>query len=285
MGERESQTPVTPVPAASIMLLRDAADGLEILMMERHGAMGFAAGALVFPGGKVDASDSAPALAGRVRASQKDEPEAALLPFRLAALRELFEEAGVLLAVDASGQMIDPARAAALAAEQRENILRNPAGFADLLEAEDLYLAVEDLVYYAHWITPEPVPKRFDTYFFAARAPAGQQAVSDGQEAVQMGWTAPKAVLELGASGTKMVMFPTQLNLQRLMPSGTVEAALAAASKARVVTVMPKPIIEDGEVFLTIPPDAGYGDIKVRREDVPEVAGRNPGLAGKPQKP
>lgn len=246
-------------------------------MMERHAAMGFAAGAMVFPGGKIDASDGAAALVARGNLSGAPDLNA----FRLGALRELFEEAGILLAVDAEGDAVEPARAAALTALHRQDVLENPPAFAALLAAEDLYLAAGDLVHFAHWITPEPVPRRFDTHFFAARAPGGQGAVCDGREAVNMSWLSPAVALSMGASGDHMLMFPTKLNLERLARFRTVDEALTVAASSPVVTVMPQPLVEDGEEYLTIPPDAGYGEVKIRRADIPEAADGNPGRSGK----
>lgn len=285
MPRAASDVPVTALAAASILLLRDGPAGsgsLEVLMMERHGAMGFAAGAMVFPGGKISASDSAPALSGRM--GEAGAGAAELQPFRLGAMRELFEEAGILLAGDASGQAIDPGRAGELAARHRDQVVRDPAAFAAMLEAGGLYLAPSELVHFAHWITPEAAPRRFDTHFFATRAPAGQEAVSDQQEAVNMAWLRPRDVLDMGGDGRTMLMFPTRLNLKRLAPCGTTDEALAAAREARVVAIMPKPLFEDGEIYLTIPPDAGYGVVKVRRADIPEAAGANFGPSGKPAK-
>lgn len=249
-------------------------------MMERHAAMGFAAGAMVFPGGKIDASDGNPALIARGNLANTPD----LSAFRLGALRELFEEAGILLAVDTELNAVDPTRAAELAALHRNDVLDNPPAFAAMLGTEDLYLAAGDLVHFAHWITPEPVQRRFDTHFFATRAPAGQGAVSDGQEAVSMSWLPPAAALDMGASGDHMLMFPTKLNLERLARSRSVDEALTAAASSPVVTVMPKPLVEDGEIYLTIPPEAGYGEVKIRRADIPEAAGGNPGRPGKDAK-
>ncbi len=281
MSQPQIAAPVTPLPAASILLLRDGPDGLEVLMMERHAAMGFAAGAMVFPGGKIDASDEAPALIARGNHSGNLSGSLDLSAFRLGALRELFEEAGILLGVDAEGEAVDPTRAAELAALHREDVLGNPPAFAAMLGTEDLYLAAGDLVHFAHWITPQPVPRRFDTHFFVTRAPAGQGAVSDGQEAVSMSWLRPAVALEMAVSGEHMLMFPTKLNLGRLARSCTVDEALTVAASSPVVTVMPTPIVEDGEIYLTIPPEAGYGEVKIRRADIPEAAGGNPGRPGK----
>lgn len=279
-----ADNPVPALPSASVLLMRDGPDGLEVLMMERHGAMGFAAGALVFPGGKIDASDGAPTLIERSHPLIIGGDARELLPFCLGAIRELFEEAGILLATDGAGSALDPAYAGELAARHRDEVLQEPAQLAAMLDAEDLYLNVSDLVHFAHWITPEPVPKRFDTHFFAARAPDGQQAVSDGQEAVQMDWLRPADALEMGEKGEMMLMFPTRLNLLRLSPSSTVDEALQAAREATVVTVMPRPLVEDGELYMTIPPDAGYGVVKEHRDNIPEAAAGNPGLIGKPAK-
>lgn len=283
--ETPTNTPVTPLPAASIMLLRDGPNSLEVLMMERHGAMGFAAGAMVFPGGKIAASDSETALTARVQPAETGEPgNPGFLNFRLGAMRELFEEAGILLASDAAGIAADPDRAGDMAARHRDEVERDPPVFAHMLDAGELYLDVDGLVHFAHWTTPEAAPKRFDTHFFAVRAPAGQQAVSDQQEAVQMAWLRPGDVLEMAKRGETILMFPTRLNLERLAASDDVDGALAAARDSKVVQVMPKPLIEDGEVYLTIPPDAGYGEVKVALRDVPEAAGANFGQQGKAAK-
>lgn len=276
----QTDYPVPALPAASLLLLRDGEGGLEVLMMERHGRMGFAAGALVFPGGKIDPSDRTDALAARAHPVGPDSDARELMPFSLGAMRELFEEAGILLATDGAGEAVESSRAAALAKQHRNDVMQNPEGFAAMLEAEELYLS-DGLVHFAHWITPEPVPKRFDTQFFAVRAPEGQQAVQDGHEAVEVEWMRPGDALEAGASGKKLVMFPTRLNLERLLPAETVYEALKAAREARVVTVMPRPLIEDGELYMTIPPDAGYGEVKIHRDNIPEVSAVTSAAAGK----
>lgn len=272
MGQGATSGPVVAVAAASILLLRDGPDGLEVLMMERHQAMGFAAGAMVFPGGKIDPGDVRPGTPGT------DD----LQRFRQGAMRELFEEAGILLAADADGEPVDPAHAGALAMRHRDKVVRQPARFAAMLDAENLHATADDLVHYAHWITPEPVPRRFDTHFFAAPAPPGQVAVSDGREAVHMAWLNPGQALDMGARGEKMLMFPTRLNLERLSRSDNMDAALTAARESAVVTVMPKPLIEDDVMYLTIPPEAGYGPVKIRRDEIPEAATGDPGPAAPP---
>jgi 8-oxo-dGTP pyrophosphatase MutT (NUDIX family) len=163
-----------PRPAATLLLLRDGAGGLEVLMIERH-RDAFFPGALVFPGGTVDEADRRPG----------DPPD---LPFRRAAIRETFEEVGITVA------------------------------------APDL------LVPFARWITPERSPRRWDTYFFLARAPEGQTHRHDGHEAVDAFWTAPQAVL---ADPARRLVFATRVNLMRLARSPDVAAALAAAEAAR----------------------------------------------------
>jgi 8-oxo-dGTP pyrophosphatase MutT (NUDIX family) len=164
-----SQTPqpVTPRLAATLLLLRDGGDGLEVLMVSRHEEAGFAAGALVFPGGKVDPVDAALAACCP---PAPDLDETALV-LRIAAIRETFEECGILLA-RGNGALLTAELLAALLTRHGNA----DAGFAALVAAAGLELATDHLVPYAHWITPVDRPKRFDTHFFLAPAAHDQIA-------------------------------------------------------------------------------------------------------------
>ncbi|MCU0944014.1 MAG: NUDIX domain-containing protein [Rubritepida sp.] len=242
--------PVTPRPAATLLLLRDGRAGLEVLMVARTREVDFAAGALVFPGGRVEAEDAALAPPG--------DP---LGTFRIAAIRESWEECGLLLAA--------PGAAAA------------PGPFGTHLAERGLRPAHEALVHFAHWITPAHSPKRFDTHFFLAPAPEGQQAVHDGREAVEALWLPPAAALAEAEAGRRTLVFATRMNLQRLAAHDSVAAALAACSRAPVVTVTPEPVTHaDGQVFLRIPEAAGYGGGLFPARDRPAVGGRWPGEKG-----
>ncbi len=221
-----------PVLAATLVLLRDGAAGLEVLMIARHEAMAFAAGAMVFPGGKVHADDAG--LAG-------GRPEGAL---RVAAIRETFEETGILLADGGAG-------AAGLGARRGEP-------FAGLLAERGLAPAADRLVPFAHWITPVGRPRRFDTHFFAAAAPPDQDPAHDGREAVEARWISPAAAVAASDGGALNLVFATRLNLLRLARFATVAEALAAAAAAPVVTVLPELLSTPAGRIFRIPPGAGY---------------------------
>ncbi len=258
----ESPPPVVPRPAATLLLLRDGADGLEVLMTSRHEAAGFAAGALVFPGGKVDAGDHALTACCADRATLDETT----LVLRIAAIRETFEECGILLA-RAGGALLTAEALAAL----RRNHGTAEGGFAALVAAARLELATGDLVPYAHWITPVDRPKRFDTHFFLAPAAPSQVAVHDGREAVDAVWLTPQAVLAGADGGRIKLVFATRMNLMKLARSTTVAAALAAARSAPIVTVTP--VIEKTSAgpFIHIPEAAGYGATRVAAGDIPRA--------------
>ena len=249
-----------PLPAATVMLLRDGGDGMEVFMIVRHEKSDVHAGALVFPGGRVDPEDYELAVDPRVCPAQ-DGVDAAMAALRVAAVRETFEECGVLLA-RARGEetLVGASRLGEIEAAHRDALMRGERTFGRVLAAENLVLAPETLVYFAHWITPERSPKRFDTQFFLAPAPADQVAVHDGYEAVDSVWIAPQIALEGARAGTYQVRFPTQMNLQKLGRQQWSAAAMDAARASRVVTVMTKrERTAQGTRVLRIPLEADYG--------------------------
>lgn len=245
-------------PAATVLLLRDDPGGLHVFMVRRHHAMGFAGDARVFPGGRIDESDIA--LAAR---HDLCPPVAGLdrhaMAFRVGALRETFEESGVLLARAGGAQaLIGHDRAQALAGD-RQAVCEDGGRFAALLVREGLVLAPDVLAPFAHWITPVIYPKRYDTMFFLAAAPYGQIAAHDGTESVDSLWVTPSGALSDGEKGRCKLEFATRRNLEKLGRHRTAEDALAAARGADIVTVVP--LIEDGPQGRTarLPPEAGYG--------------------------
>ena len=247
--------PMTPIPSATILLLRDGADGPEIFMLRRREDLGFAGGALVFPGGKLASGDADAALL--MDGADALAPD--LRPLAAAAIREAFEESGILLARRA-GRLLSGGEAASLdgfrAPLDREDIM-----LSDFLRGNDLRLAADLLVPFAHWITPAFVPRRFDTYFFAANAPAGQLAAHDGGEAVESLWIAPKVALAKFARAD--LMMPTRLNLELLVHCRTSDEALAQARARKIVPVEPWVEERGGRKMIVIPKDAGYGEIAV----------------------
>ncbi len=230
---------------------------MEVFMVVRHQQIDFASGALVFPGGKLAPGDTDPRVLARCRGAEGLSPEQVAL--RVGAIREAFEECGVLLASDGSTHTpIAPARLAALGERYRQPLDRGELGVADMLQAEDLFLNCDELVPFAHWVTPSFMPKRFDTYFYLAVAPSEQVALHDGRETVDSVWIRPADVLTQAADGRRTVVPATLLNVEKLGFSISTEAALAAARSAPVVTVQPQVIQRPEGMWLSIPAEAGY---------------------------
>ncbi len=245
--------PAPILPASTIMLLRDGRAGLEVFMVVRHHQIDFASGALVFPGGKVDPGDDAPALRARLTGALPGREA-----FQIAAIREAFEECGVLLARPTGSRDLIPGTRLQDMEDTRLAIQAGERPFLDFVEAQDLQLAGDLLVPFAHWITPAMLPKRFDTHFYLALAPSDQLAVHDGHESVDSVWITPADACADAAAGRRTVIFPTLRNVEKL---GTVESAAAAIDAARagsVVTVLPWSEQRDDGNWLCIPPDAGY---------------------------
>jgi len=213
---------VSSVPvrdAATVMLVRDGRDGLEVFMVRRSLRLVFAGGAHVFPGGAVDDSDR----------PLNGDPG---LAFKVAAVRECFEEAGFLLAVDGTGHLVrldDPATAERFS-HHRHEIATGERSLADVCAAEGLRLATDTMHYVSRWITPEGGPRRFDTRFFVCAAPERQTPVHDAQETIAHEWARPADVLTRHGDGAVDLMTPTQRSLQWLAGFDLVDDALAAAA-------------------------------------------------------
>ena len=247
-------------PAATIMLLRDGPAGIEVFMIVRHLAAAFAAGALVFPGGRVEEADHV--LASTLGdGANKNGLDHEALSFRVAAIRETFEECGVLLArPDGSERLIDAAMLGRLEDQHRAALNAGSIGFDAVLGSEGLRPAPDLLVHFAHWITPSQQPKRYDTHFFLAEAPAAHLAVHDGAEAVESLWINPAQALADAEAGRFKLVFATAKNLEKLGRAMTVRDAMESARASRVVTVQPKGTRLDGSRrLLRIPEEAGYG--------------------------
>ena len=247
-------------PAATIVLLRDGAAGLEVFMVVRHHAIDFAAGALVFPGGRVDENDFALA-ANPALCPNLDGIGTEAMAFRLAAIRETFEECGVLFARSAlRTSLIDGASLRAVEDTHRAPLAEGRISFDSVLSAHGLLAAPDLLTYFAHWITPRHQPKRYDTHFFLAEAPEEHLAVHDGAEAVDSVWMTPRQILDDTAAGRFKLVFATQMNLMKLARYGKAFDAITAAREEPVVTVLPEVSQIDGtRRVLRIPIEAGYG--------------------------
>ena len=258
MSEASSVVPARP--AATVLLLRDGAAGLEVFMVVRHRAIEFAGGALVFPGGRVEKADAE--LAG-------DDPLGA---FRAAGIRETFEECGVLLARERGGaEMIRADRLLAVADRHHAALLRNERSLPEVLAAEGLEPATDALLHWAHWVTPASRSKRFDTQFFLAAAPPDQLAAHDGLESVESVWIAPARAVAEADAGQRRLVFATRKNLEKLARHATVAEAMAAARAATVVRVQPE-MVRAGEGWrVRIPAEADYGGDLFETLDAPAI--------------
>ena len=254
-----------PRPATTVLLLRpsqpgDAGSPLEVFMVVRHHQIDSFSGALVFPGGKLEEADGAPSL--RARCGGADKIDDAELKFRVAGVREAFEECGVLLARKRGQRaLIGAADIKGIEERWRAKLAKDEASIVDMVEAEDLEIATELMTPYAHWITPTFVPKRFDTWFFLAEAPEDQIALHDGSESTDSVWIGPQEAIEEAKAGKRTLVHATTKNLELLAEGKTVAGAISAASARKIVTVQPWVEEKDGKKFLHIPEGAGYRNL------------------------
>lgn len=242
-----------PIPAATVILLRDQ-PAFEVLMIARHEKSAFAGGALVFPGGRVDPGDRDPAWKDYADGLSADARVAAA---QIAAIREAYEEAGVLIARDINGAAASGAQALSLS-DWRSKVEQNDSVFIDLIRREGLKLACDELHFFSHWVAPPGLHRRFDTLFFAARFPPGQEVLEDGEEATEALWITPDDAIAARSSGARKIIFPTARNLDLLAMSKSVSETFGFARKRPIRPVMPQVISRDGKAFLQIPDDLGY---------------------------
>ena len=204
-------------PAATVLLMRDGPGGVEVLMTRRSMTASFAPGAYVFPGGGLDAADAQDHHMAKRRTTQSDVH----LTQAIAAIRESFEELGILLACHADGRWADQRDIAAI---------DRKAPFATQCQARGLTLAAEQVFVLAHWITDRDLPRRFDVPFLVARMPEGQIPVADESEQFEPVWVRPQDALERHAAGQFFIIFPTIRTLERLKAFATVDAVLQACA-------------------------------------------------------
>jgi len=254
--------PVTPRDAATVMLLRPAAAGLQVYMLRRRPSMAFAPGAYVFPGGSVDASDGGEIAWAGPDAGEwgrlLDAPGPLARALVCAAVRETFEESGVLLAGPA-----DPGAGPVLARTgddeweaDRRALLAGSLTLAELLRRRRLVLRSDLLRPWARWVTPVTEERRYDTRFFAAALPDGQHARDVGGEADETAWMEPGAALAAAKRREIALMPPTAVTLGELRACGDVPAALAA--RRRITALIPEVYLANGAAWLTVPAGLEY---------------------------
>lgn len=259
--------PAVPRDASSVILLRDASTrgGMETLMLKRNDRSGFAGGMYVFPGGMVEECECGEGAAGLCAGVSPEDASSIIedartprraLAFFVAGIRETFEETGILLAYGASGEPVSlqgkrKERFEAYRVEMRDDCL----AFQEMIAEEGLVLAVDRLVYFAHWITPEFSPVRFDTHFFLAPAPPLQDASPDNVEMTAHVWIAPREAMKRNENGTLPMLPPTVVNLMSLDRFTSVDEALASTASEDISAISPQIRFEGGRAKLVLPPD------------------------------
>jgi len=277
---------VVPVDAATVMLLRpcsgEDSEGIEVLLVLRNRKSSFVPGYYVYPGGVIDAEDYGPGMERFVRGL--DRQKAALLigdmtqaekalGVWMAAVRETFEEAGLLIArrKDGSSVAFETDGDRRRFERYRQALIQGEMKFSSILETEDLVLHGDDLYYFSHWITPEPLPKRYDVRFFMASLPAGQSVSHDGVELTSHVWIRPAEALRQYDAGKIGMVLPQIMTLRELCRFRTVEEALECAKERRVEATRTKmvqldgryvEVMPDGEVFHHRPPVYSWPDEK-----------------------
>ena len=261
------------------MLLRDGPGGLEVFMMQRHIRSDFVGGAYVFPGGAVDPDDTidesiCAGRTDRTASAALDLPRGGLA-YWVAAIRECFEEAGVLLAYTAVGTLIDfgDRNVAERFRSLRRELQAGRLSISELARAERLRLATDRVHYWARWITPEGQPRRFDARFFLALAPPGQAAVHDGSALTDSAWVTPRTAIEKAERREWTVIFPTLRNLMLVanLPD-TAAAERAALARGEVLAVQPRLVRDSNGIRILIPGDPDYDDAESAEASMSEVA-------------
>ncbi|MFF8844877.1 NUDIX hydrolase [Streptomyces sp. NPDC015127] len=249
-------TPVTPKRAATVMLLRDAADGPAVHMLRRRTSMAFAGGAYAYPGGGVDPRDdrpvgwAGPSLDTWARRLGTDTGSAQAIV--CAAVRETYEEAGVLLAGPTPGTVVGDTTGDDWEADRQALVDRN-VSFAEFLDRRGLVLRSDLLGAWARWITPEFEPRRYDTWFFVAALPEGQRTRNASTEAESTVWIRPADATAGYDKGELLMMPPTIATLRTLRPYATAAQALEAAAGQDMTPVLAEARLEGGEVVLSWP--------------------------------
>jgi len=262
--------------ASTVMLVRDGRAGLEVFMLRRNLNSDFVGGAYVFPGGAVDPGDSADRIdvLSEGRSDAKVSPLLGVasggLAYWVAAIRESFEEAGFLLAYDRSGEIValDDSVHSERFKEHRRAVDHGALGLVELCDREELRLAVDRMQYFSRWITPLGAPRRYDTRFFVAEAPAGQTPVHDERETIANLWIRPVEALERHEAGEFELIFPTMRSLEALDRFDTAASVVDhAAAVERVEPVLPTIRESDDGLRIVLPGDVQFDAATNRRID------------------
>jgi 8-oxo-dGTP pyrophosphatase MutT (NUDIX family) len=260
-----------PKNAATVILLRDKKpEGFEVFLLKRHEKSTFMGGNFVYPGGRVDRDDGSLEICSFSKGVTFDEAQKILggtfspeesFAHWIAAIRELFEEAGVLLAYDQKGNLFQTKNQ-----DDRENFLyyrgslqKRELGICDIAQKEGLLFALDQLKYYAHWITPEARSERFDTRFFLARYPSGQEATHDQRETTVGVWMTPRRALEENFKGEIALSPPTLKTLEDLSRFKTIDEVFNSLKREDIKLILPILTKISSGPLIIFPWDPEYG--------------------------
>ncbi|MEW6263618.1 MAG: NUDIX hydrolase [Thermodesulfobacteriota bacterium] len=266
----EAVAAVKPADAATVILLRETEAGpFEVFLMRRHGRQSFMANAFVFPGGRLDQADCDPALISladglsaekaRLDFNEPDLEPAKALGLYFTAIRETFEEAGLLLAGWSMGRPVSfTGETAGRYAAYRKGLQTGELTLKEIALKEGLRFDLSRLQPYSHWITPEVEKKRFDTRFLLARLPREQTPVHDSMEMTESVWLAPREAVDRHYGGALLLMPPTIKTLEELSSFQTIEEVLAAAANRTILPILPRASITGETIILKLPYDPEY---------------------------
>ena len=261
---------VTPKNASTVILLRDQKpEGFEVFLLKRHEKSSFMGGNFVYPGGRVDRDDGSLEICSFSKGITREGAQKILggvlspeesFAYWIAGIRELFEEAGVLLAYAQKGKLLQ-----SRGREEQQRLLhyrdllqKNKMTICELAQKENLLFALDHLHYYAHWITPEARSERFDTYFFIARYPLGQEASHDQKETTAGAWLTPRKALEENLIGEVVLSPPTLKTLEDLSRFRDVDEIFDSLNKADIQPILPILTKISYSPFLIFPWDPEY---------------------------
>jgi 8-oxo-dGTP pyrophosphatase MutT (NUDIX family) len=283
----DSSKVVKPVPAATIVLLRDRKNGeFEVFLMQRHKEQAFMGGAYVFPGGRMDRNDcetnlskfvlglSPPEAKTRLNESELDDETA--LGLYLCAVRETFEESGVLLAENASGEKINfrDSETASRFARYRRQLNSSEFTLLQFAVKEDIRFQSDRMVPYSRWITPEVESRRFDTRFFIARMPRDQAPIHDAMEMTKSLWTTPAKALNRQKAREIILMPPTLKTLEELADFSSIDMVFSIAYQKQIQPILPQAFSEDKGFGVKLPHDPEYSLPRYKQPPRPLEASR-----------
>lgn len=256
------KSPSVPRPAATVVLMRDAVDGIEVLLLKRIHSAGFVPGAYVFPGGRVDAGDSDPALLARTESLSADEAAARMrlegadppaIAYYMASIREAFEETGILIGHTDDGSPMPSAAISSTVLAIRDRLLEDAYTLAGALENLGAQIDDTAIEYVGHWITPVAEPRRYDARFFAAVVAPGSEPAIHAAEMVDAIWISPAAALRRTREGSLPMVFPTIKTLEPMVDFTATADVLAYYRGRSIPSVLPRLVRTPDGITLRVP--------------------------------